>query len=128
MTWDLLIRMILAGVRAAPTAGIPVSSVGRIEFVGLINHRPLGTVTQQEIRNAFAKIGLREAHNSHFISRLVLRGPQFGIHTLDAFARAVNQGIARAGTQAGTIEIVLPSARAALVVNALGELITFLPL
>lgn len=133
--WGFLIRLLLAafrsgarvGPRLAPT-GLPVASFGRIAFTGLIRNRPLLSVTQQEIRNAFAKIGLREAHNSHFISRLISRGPNFGINTLDDFARAVNNGTARAGAQAGTIEIVIPNGRAAVVVNAAGELVTFLPL
>ena len=126
--WPLLIRAVLAAVRVATTAGVRVVSFGRVAFVGLIANRPLAQLTQQEIRNAFAKIGLREAHNSHFISRLIERGPRFGIHTLDDLARALNNGAARAGAQAGTVEIVFPGGRAAAVVNAAGELVTFLPL
>lgn len=126
--WGLLIRGILTTLRAATTTGVRVASFGRVAFVGLINNRPLAQLTQQEIRNAFAKIGLREAHNSHFISRLIERGPQFGVHTLDDLARVLNNGVARAGSQAGTVEIVFPNGRAAAVVNAAGELVTFLPL
>jgi hypothetical protein len=118
--------MIVVALRAATT--VRVGAFGRIAFVGLINNRPLVTLTQQEIRNAFAKVGLREAHNSHFISRLIERGPQFGIHTLADLARALNNGVARTGAQAGTIEIVIPSGRAAVVTNAAGELVTLLPL
>lgn len=126
--WSILIRALLIALRAATTASVRVASFGRIAFVGLINNRPLAQLTQQEIRNAFTKIGLREAHNSHFISRLIERGPQFGVHTLDDLARALNHGVARAGSQAGTVEIVFPSGRAAAVVNAAGDLVTFLPL
>jgi hypothetical protein len=127
--WVAIIRAIVAAVlRATGTAGVQVARFGRIAFTGLIANRPLITLTQQEIRNAFAKIGLREAHNSHFISRLVERGAQFGIRTLDDFARAVNNGVARAGAQPGTVEIVLPGGRAAVVTNAAGELVTLLPL
>jgi hypothetical protein len=130
--WQLIFRLLAAALRAvggaASRAPVTVLRFGRITFVGLINNRPLITLTQQEIRNAFAKVGLREAHNAHFISRLVERGPQFGIHTLDDFARALNYGAARVGGSPGTIEIVLPNGRAAIVFNTLGELVTFLPL
>ncbi|RIK82529.1 MAG: hypothetical protein DCC67_07065 [Planctomycetota bacterium] len=126
--WALLIRGLIVAVRSATMTGVRVATFGRVAFVGLIAKRPLVQLTHQEIRNAFAKIGLREAHNSHFISRLIARGPQFGVHTLDDLARALNGGVARAGSQPGTVEIVLPNGRAAAVVNAAGELITFLPL
>lgn len=126
--WGIIVRAILAALRGAATTGVRVASYGRIAFVGLIGNRPLAQLGQQEIRNAFAKIGLREAHNSHFISRLIERGPEFGIRTLNDLARALNLGVARAGGQAGTVEIVFPGGRAAAVVNSAGELITFLPL
>jgi len=126
--WGLVIRALLVALRAATTTSVRVATIGRIAFVGLINNRPLAQLTQQEIRNAFAKIGLREAHNAHFISRLIERGPQFGIHTLDDLARALNNGVARTGVQTGTIEIVFQGEKAAAVVNAVGELITLLPL
>jgi hypothetical protein len=126
--WGFIIRGLLSLLRGATTAGVQVARLGRISFAGLISNRPLAQLGQQEIRNAFAKIGLREAHNSHFIRRLIERGPQFGIHTLDDLARAINYGVARAGSQAGTVEIVFPGGRAAAVVNAAGELVTFLPL
>lgn len=120
--WGLLIRGILLALRAAITTGVRVATVGRIALVGLINNRPLAQLTQQEIRNAFAKIGLREAHNSHFISRLIDRGSQFGVHTLDDLARALNNGVARAGSQAGTVEIVFPSGKAAASARAVSAL------
>jgi hypothetical protein len=126
--WSIVIRMIVAALRVATTTTVRVGAFGRIAFVGLINNRPLVTLTQQEIRNAFEKVGLREAHNSHFISRLIERGPQFGIHTLADLARALNNGVARTGAYVGTIEIVIPSGRAAIVTNTAGELITFVPL
>jgi hypothetical protein len=126
--WGLLIRGLLAALRAATTTGVRVANYGRITFVGLIGNRPLVQLGQQEIRNAFAKIGLREAHNSHFISILIERGPRFGIHTLNDFARALNAGVARAGAQPGTVEIVFPGGRASAVVNSAGEFVTFLPL
>ena len=133
--WGLIVRGIMlllrVGARAGPTAArtaTAVSKFGRIAFVGLIRSRPLASLTHQEIRNAFAKIGLREAHNSHFISRLVSRGPKFGINTLDDFARAVNNGVVQLGRQQGTVEIVVPGSRFAVIVNKLGELVTLLPL
>ncbi|HJZ54491.1 MAG TPA: hypothetical protein VKE74_06010 [Gemmataceae bacterium] len=126
--WGILIRAILAVLRGAATTSVRVARFGRLTFTGLIKNRPLAELTQQEIRNAFAKVGLREAHNSHFISRLIERGPQFGINTLDDLARALTNGTARAGAQPGTVEIVLPNGRAAVVVNSFGELVTFLPL
>jgi len=126
--WGILVRGLLAVLRGAAATGVRVASVGRVAFVGLVGNRLLVHLTQQEVRNAFAKIGLREAHNSHFISRLVARGPQFGVHTLNDFARALNDGVARAGANPGTIEIVFPGGRAAAVLNAAGELVTFLPL
>ncbi len=126
--WGILIRGILAALRAATATGVRVAAYGRIAFIGLIGNRPLIQLGQQEVRNAFAKIGLREAHNAHFIKRLIERGPSFGINTLNDFARAMNNGIARIGTQPGTTEIVFPSGRAAAVVNSAGELVTLLPL
>lgn len=126
--WGVLIRAILAALRTTTPAGVRVATVGRIAFVGLINNRPVAQLTQQEIRNAFARIGLREAHNSHFISRLIVRGPQFGVHTLNDLARSLSNGTARVGSQVGTVEIVFPSGRAAAVLNVAGELVTFLPL
>lgn len=126
--WGLLVRAVIAALRGATTNGVRVAAFGRIVFIGLIGNRPLAQLGQQEIRNAFAKIGLREAHNSHFISRLIERGPQFGINTLNDLARALNMGVARAGSQAGTVEMVFPGGRAAAVVNSVGELVTFLPL
>ena len=101
---------------------------GRIEFIGLMNTRLLREVTQQEVRNAFAKVGLREAHNSHFISRLILRGPDFGIHSLRDFAAALNNGVKRIGAEPGTVEILSANGRFSIVVNAANELITFLPI
>ncbi len=126
--WGLIFRLFISAVRATSTASVRLATYGRLSFVGLIARRPLASVTQQEVRNAFAKIGLREAHNSHFISRLIERGPQFGIHSLDDFARALNGSVGRAGSQAGTTELLLPNGRAAVVINTAGELITFLPL
>jgi hypothetical protein len=126
--WGFIVRMILVALRAATTNTVRMAAFGRIAFVGLIKNRPLVTLTQQEIRNAFEKVGLREAHNAHFISRLVERGPQFGIHTLEDLARALNNGVARTGSHAGTIEIVISNGSAAIVTNEAGELITFLPL
>lgn len=126
--WGLIIRGILAALRVATTTSVRVAAYGRIAFVGLIGNRPLIQLGHQQIRNAFGKIGLREAHNAHFIKRLIERGPQFGIRTLNDFARAMNNGVARAGAQKGTTEIVLPNGRAAVVVNSAGELVTLLPL
>ena len=124
--WGLIFRFVLAALGRG--AGTQMAAAGRIVFVGLINQRNLMMLTQQEIRNAFAKVGLREAHNAHFISRLLSRGANYGIHTLDDFARALNAGVARVGSQPGTIEIVLPGGRAAVVTNTAGELVTLLPL
>lgn len=126
--WGLLIRGLLAALRVTTTTGVRVANFGRIAFIGLIGNRPLAQLGHQQIRNAFAKIGLREAHNAHFIKRLIERGPQFGIRTLNDFARAMNNGVARTGAQKGTTEIVFPNGRAAAVINASGELVTLLPL
>ena len=115
-------------LRVATTTSVRVAMFGRIAFVGLIGNRPLIQLGHQQIRNAFAKVGLREAHNAHFIKRLIQRGPHYGIRTLNDFARAMNNGVARAGAQKGTTEIVFPNGRAAAVVNAAGELVTLLPL
>jgi hypothetical protein len=126
--WGLLVRSLFNALRAGSTDSVSVASYGRVTFVGLIGNRPLAELGQQEIRNALAKIGMREAHNAHFVSRLIDRGPQFDMHTLNDLARAINSSTATTGWQSGTIEIVLPNGRAALVVNSSGDLITFLPL
>ncbi len=124
--WPMLIRAITAALRKG--SSVRVGSAGRFQVRGLIGNRPLSSLTQQEIRNALAKSGLREAHNSHFMRRLITRGPNYGIRTLNDLTRAINSGTARAGAQRGTIEIVIPNGRAAVVVNSRGELITLLPL
>jgi hypothetical protein len=97
----------------------------RIEFVGLIKNRSLRGLTHQEIRNAMTKAGLNEAHNAHFIMRLIARGPDCGINTLDDLAKSLNDGIAQPGEQTGTTDIILRSGRAKVVLNTAGEFITF---
>jgi hypothetical protein len=82
----------------------------RVEFVGLIKNRALKGLTHQEIRNAMAKVGLREAHNAHFIMRLIERGAECGITTLDDLAKSLNDGTEQPGEQAGTTDIVLRAA------------------
>jgi hypothetical protein len=97
----------------------------RIEFVGLIKNRSLRGLTHQEIRNAMTKAGLKEAHNAHFIMRLIARGPDCGINTLDDLAKSLNDGIAQPGEQTGTTDIILRSGRSKVVLNTAGEFITF---
>jgi hypothetical protein len=97
----------------------------RIEFVGLIKNRSLGGLTHQEIRNAMTRVGLREAHNAHFIMRLIERGPDCGINTLDDLAKSFNDGATRPGEQTGTTDIILRNGRAKVVLNTAGELVTF---
>lgn len=133
--WGPIVRGILYVLRLAARGGttaarttVTVSRYGRVAFTGLIRSRPIATLTQQEIRNAMAKAGMREAHNAHFISRLISRGANYGIRNLDDLARAINNGTMRAGRQTGTVEIVFPNGRAAAVVNRGGEFITLLPL
>ncbi len=126
-----IVWLLRVAARTAPRAArisVRVSKYGRVAFTGLIRTRPLGTLTQQQVRNAMAQAGMREAHNAHFISRLISRGPGYGIRNLDDLARAINNGTMRAGKQAGTVEIVFPSGRAAAVVNRQGHFITLLPL
>jgi hypothetical protein len=97
----------------------------RIEFTGLIKNRSLRGLSQQEVRNAMAKAGLREAHNAHFIMRLIARGPDSGINTLDDLANALNDGLTQAGEQKGTTDVLLRSGRAKVVLNTAGEFVTF---
>jgi len=96
----------------------------KIEFVGLIKNRSLGGLTHQEIRNAMTKAGLREAHNAHFIMRLIERGPVCGINTLDDLAKSLNNGMSQPGEQTGTTDIILRNGRAKVVLNTAGEFIT----
>lgn len=93
-----------------------------ISFVGSIGRRPFKQLTQQEMRNAFAKVGLREAHNGHVFMRLIQRGPAAGINNLDDFARAWNNATKKAG-RPGTVEVHLPSG-VMVIVNGAMELIT----
>ena len=130
--WGLIIRTILrlllrGGASAARTT-ISLSRYGRVAFTGIVRNRPLRDLTQQQIRNAMSRAGMREAHNAHFISRLKQRVFLYGIRNLDDLARALNQGTARVGRQSGTVEIVFLSGRAAAVVNPQGHFITLLPL
>jgi hypothetical protein len=125
--WESLIRGVLAALEDATTPSVRVASHGRIAVVGLIGNQPLSALGQPEIRHAFTKMGMREAHNSKFISQLIQRGPQHGVHTLSDFARAINLGMARLGTQPGTIEIVFPNNAAVVVVNSAGELVALHP-
>ena len=97
----------------------------RIEFIGLIKNRSLRGLSQQEIRNAMEKTGLREAHNAHFSMRLIARGPDCGINTLDDLARGLNDGLRQTGEQMGTTDIILPNGRAKVVLNTAGEFVTF---
>ena len=133
--WGLIFRGILGVLRGTARGGaaglrttVAVSRYGRVAFSGLIRNRPLNQLTQQEVRNAMAQAGMREAHNAHFVSKLIERGSNFGIHTLDDLARALNNGAMRPGRQAGTVDIVFPGGRAAATVNSQGHFITFLPL
>jgi len=118
----------MAAVRFTARSPVLVSRFGRIAFRGLIGNRHLARLGHQEVRNALAKVGMREAHNAHFVKRLIQRGPQWGINTLNDLARGINSGVARIGSKAGTTEIVLPGERVAIVLNSAGELITLLPL
>lgn len=119
--FQIILRLAMAALRAlgvgARVGGPAIARFGRIAFTGLIRNRPLKDLTQQEIRQALAQAGMREAHNAHFVSRLVSRGPSFGINTLDDFARAVNNGALQVGKEAGTLEIVIDGGRAAIVVS-----------
>jgi hypothetical protein len=99
-------------------------NLGQIAFSGLIKNRPLRSLTHQQIRNAFAQVGLREAHNAHFIMRLLERGPAAGIKTLDDFARALNKAEKVPGEK-GTVYFILPGRGFKVVTNGVGELITF---
>lgn len=47
---------------------------------------------------------------------------------VDDFARAVNNGVVQLGRQPGTVEMVVPGSRIAVIVNKLGELVMLLPL
>ena len=123
----VLIRLLGAGGRATGTVAqraVPLSRAGggRVVIGGLIRNRPLGQLTQDQVRKALAQAGLREAHNGHFVSRLIARGPSVGINTLDDFARALNSGVATAGRD-GTVLVRL--GRGGVVVfNRAGHLVT----
>lgn len=121
--WFHLFRAIAALIARIGARRAALSQLGRIAFTGLIRNRALGTLTHQQVRNALAKVGMREAHNAHFISRLISRGPSFGINTLDDFARAINSSVMQRGRD-GTIELLLPNGRAKIILNRLGELVT----
>ena len=110
-----------------PKPAPPIPRLPHVAFVGLIRNRPLGEVTQQELRGAFAKAGLREAHNAHFFSRLVNRGVSLGLKNLADVERALNGGTQRPGKYAGTAMVVFPGGRVAAVFNARHELITLVP-
>ena len=128
--WGSIFMSVTGTLAAAAVAGA-VATVALIDFAeivfsGLIQNMPLTSLTQQQIRNALAKAGLREAHNAHFISRLIARGPSVGIRTLNDLARALRGGVAQAGAQEGTIDVLILNGTAVLVFNKLGELVTFL--
>lgn len=63
------------------------AKLAEISIRGLIKNRNMADVTQQQIRNALAQTGIREAHNAHVISRLIERGPTNGIFTLEDLVR-----------------------------------------
>jgi hypothetical protein len=52
-----------------------------------------------------ATVGLREAHDAYFIKRLIARGPDCGINTLDDFAKFLNDGTTQQGEEPGTTDI-----------------------
>lgn len=124
--WRLIFVSLMAVVRFTARSPVFVSRFGRIAFRGLIGNRHLTQLGHQEIRNALVKVGMREAHNAHFVKRLIERGPQWGINSLNEFARVINAGVARVGTKVGTTEIVFSegSKTIAIVLNSAGELIT----
>ena len=108
-----------------PRAVLKIVDIPHFRPVGLIAGRKLRDVTQSSLRNALAQSGIREAHNSHFLMRLIDRGPTRGIRNLGDFARELNAGIRQLGKEPGTVEVLLPSSGAKVVANLRGELLTF---
>jgi hypothetical protein len=94
----------------------------RIEFIGLIKNRSFRALTHQEVRNTMGKVGLREAHNAHFIMRLLERGPG---NTLNDLADSLNNGIVQAGEQPGTTDIILRGGRTKVLLNPAAEFVRF---
>jgi hypothetical protein len=121
MSWPLLVKKLIR--TAASAAGSPVRGLGRLSFRGLDRGRPLGDLTHQEVRSLLAQAGAREAHNAHFVKRLVERGPLFGVRTMDDFARAFNAGTVLAGRH-GTVIVELSPSGARAVLNRFGEFVT----
>jgi hypothetical protein len=119
-------------VTAGAAAALFMSQFAELVFSGLIGNMPLNSLTQQQIRNALARQGLRQAHdpNHNFVQRLVERGAKAGIRTLNDFARAIRGGTAvpsRPGFTRGTVAIILQNGEWAVIVNEVGELITLVP-
>lgn len=108
-----------------PRVVLRIVDIPHFRPVGLIATRKLRDATQISLRNAMAQSGIREAHNSHFLMRLIDRGPTRGIKNLGDFARELNAGIRQLGKEPGTVEILLPSSGAKVVANLRGELLTF---
>ena len=99
----------------------------RIKFTGLIGNRQITDLTHSELRGAFAKVGLREAHNAHALKRLVKRGPEFGVDTLAEFARRFNGGHESQDKKERTFKLVLRGTRLAVIFNEEGRMITMTP-
>lgn len=102
-----------------------------IQFIGLIASRDLRAVTHNELANAFARQGWKEASHTntpHFCHALVGDGPGVGVLTLAHFARAMRDGFDEPDPIPGRLRRWLPTLNAyAVVGEARGELFTFTP-
>lgn len=94
------------------------SKLANITIEGLIKNRNISELTQQQIRNALAKNGIREAHNAHIIKRLIERGPYTGISTLDDLSRLLRRAeVIPDPTDLNALQIVLRHNADRIIIN-----------
>ncbi len=85
-----------------------------VQFHGLARNKKLVEMTDMEIKNAFARIGIREpkgAKKAHFFQRLKTRGAEMGLHTPQDVANALRDGHILPGKEAGWVDLELPGGR-----------------
>ena len=78
----------------------------------------MSELTQQQIRKALARAGIREAHNAHVISRLIERGPHMGITTLGDLSRLLKRAeIIPNPSDLNSLQIVLGNNSGRIIIN-----------
>ncbi|HUE70454.1 MAG TPA: hypothetical protein VMP01_06145 [Pirellulaceae bacterium] len=99
--------------------------ITELQFTGLIQNRPLITITGPEFMNAIAACGWKEGTGTHFFQQLRKDGPTRGITTLAQLQREIAKGRSAPGDAGKSIRWIC-SDTAYIIYNATTRtLITF---